>query len=101
MMGSARISTASEGVRKSTTATTATTVQDEAARRDKAQLCGVLHSVTIGHDSTWTVRPQARTQAVEKIWLSFKLAWARRGAFGQPALFGLSTDQHSTMEGTR
>ena len=98
--GGARISTASESVRKSTT-TTATTVQDEAARRDKAQLCGVLHIVTIGHDLTQPVRPPNRTPAVEKITLSFTLASARRGALGRPALCGLTTDQHSTMEGSR
>jgi hypothetical protein len=69
----AGISTASESVRKSTT-TTATTVDGKAARRDKARLCGVLHSATIGHDLKRAGGPLARSAAVEKITMSFKLA---------------------------
>jgi len=42
------------GSRKSTTPATATTVRAEVARRDKAQLCGVVHVTTIGH-RTWSV----------------------------------------------
>jgi hypothetical protein len=94
MRASAKISTASGGVRKSTT-TTATTVQDQAARRDKAQLSGVLHSATIGHDSARTVRQLKLTPPIEKITMSFTLALARRGANGLPPSFGSTTTSTS------
>ena len=50
---SVRISTASEGVRKSTATATATaTVHEKAARNDKARLRGLMHGSTIGHSCT-------------------------------------------------